>query len=130
MFSNTKLFLAKLIFSFVLFVTVPLVASSQGIMPLIYEPSNNNSNQTEVSTTVDAYFISNGNFVRIKIAVSENQFGLYVTKYLYSNGYTVEWRNCSRSQVHTVSKFSDGRVIAENFYYKAYIYELGKWVYF
>lgn len=130
MFSNTKLFLAKLIFSFVLFVTVPLVASSQGIMPLIYEPSNNNSNQTEVSTTVDAYFISNGNFVRIKIAVSENQFGSYVTKYLYSNGYTVEWRNCSRSQVHTVSNFSDGRVIAENFYYKAYIYELGKWVYF
>lgn len=130
MFSNTKLFLAKLIFSFVLFVTVPLVASSQGIMPLIYQPSNNNSNQTEVSTTVDAYFISNGNFVRIKIAVSENQFGLYVTKYLYSNGYTVEWRNCSRSQVHTVSNFSDGRVIAENFYYKAYIYELGKWVYF
>ena len=130
MFSNTKLFLAKLLFSFVLFVAVPHVASSQGIMPLIYEPSNNNSNQTEVSTTVDAYFISNGNFVRIKIAVSENQFGLYVTKYLYSNGYTVEWRNCSRSQVHTVSKFSDGRVIAENFYYKAYIYELGKWVYF
>ena len=130
MFSNAKLFLAKLIFSFVLFVTVPLVASSQGIMPLIYQPSNNNSNQTEVSTTVDAYFISYGNFVRIKIAVSENQFGLYVTKYLYSNGYTVEWRNCSRSQVHTVSNFSDGRVIAENFYYKAYIYELGKWVYF
>ncbi|MBP3670842.1 MAG: hypothetical protein J6J06_02635 [Bacteroidaceae bacterium] len=127
----TKSILTPLFFSGVMFTAFPLNSFAQGITPLIYEPIRPSSNNnTEATSTVDAYYISNGNFIRTKITVSENQFGLYVTRYLYSNGLTVEWRNCSRSLVQTVNQFSDGKTIAENFYYKAYIHELGKWVYF
>ncbi len=111
------------------FIALPSIA--QGIVPLTYTPTYENSNRVEENnSTVDAYYISDDGFVKIKIKVLESRSGMRVLKCLVRSGYGLEWISCSSSQVQTVRQFSDGKIIAANFYYKTYIFELGRWVYF
>ena len=135
------IFMKKIISTVVLFFRLMTVTYSYGqygqIIPIGYTnlansngASNSYNYENDNSIVSDAYYVSNGKFKRIKIKLVESYNSVKVVKYLSKNSYHSEWINCSTSQVQPVNEYSDGEAVASNFYYKTYIFELGRWIYF
>lgn len=101
--------------------------------PVYYTPINPVTGQLEPPKqdyeiyTTYGYYKTNNGFQRIRIKIKETKYGIYLIGY-YDK--TFGWQSGNNLSASTVSKYTDGDVIAQNFDYKVYSMTLCTDIYF
>lgn len=131
-----KKLLLFLFISFIGISTATLNAQFRTFTPFI--PEGSSPSKSAPVEQVYGYVPTSSGWVRVHLKVQMSQYGVTVVGYKDKNntGYNQyfrssggeDWKFC-RTGAQRVSEFSDGREIANNFDFKAYITGLGT-VYF